>query len=107
MLRRPVTLSSGPRIARICARWVELVSLKLVNIGSMNTSTQKLEDQVSLALQQSPFIAGRKLRFETSEGKVVLHGVVASFFQKQMAQEALRGLDGVQHIENQLEVCWA
>ena len=86
---------------------MELIRFTPVERTSMTTSTQQLEDQVSLALQQSPYVAGRKLRFETSEGKVVLHGVVASFFQKQMAQEALRGVDGVQHIENQLEVCWA
>lgn len=73
----------------------------------MSATTQKLEDQVTLALQLNPHVSGRKLRFETSEGKVVLHGVVASFFQKQMAQEALRGVDGIKQIENQLEVCWA
>jgi osmotically-inducible protein OsmY len=67
----------------------------------------KLEDSVTLALQQNPYIAGRKLRFETSAGKVVLHGTVASYFQKQMAQESLRSLAGVEHIENHLEVSWA
>jgi hypothetical protein len=31
---------------------------------------------------------------------------VGSFFQKQMAQEVVLRLDGVQQIENQLQVCW-
>jgi osmotically-inducible protein OsmY len=44
------------------------------------------------------------LRFETEQGRVVLKGVVRSFFQKQMAQEALRRVDGVEQIFNELEV---
>ena len=73
----------------------------------MHTPAPHLDHQVTLALEQNPHIRGRKLRFEMSEGKVVLRGVVASYFQKQMAQESLRGVEGVRHIENQLEVCWA
>jgi hypothetical protein len=37
----------------------------------------------------------------------VLKGCVRSFFQKQMAQEAIRRIDGVESIENLLEVNWA
>jgi osmotically-inducible protein OsmY len=32
--------------------------------------------------------------------------VVNSFFQKQMAQEALRRIEGVESIENHLQVHW-
>jgi osmotically-inducible protein OsmY len=65
-----------------------------------------LDHLVHSALQQSPYLVNRKLRFETEQGRVVLRGVVSSYYQKQMAQEALRKLDGVEHIENQLEVTW-
>ncbi len=37
---------------------------------------------------------------------MVLRGVVRSYYQKQMAQEMLKNVDGVNEIENQLEVCW-
>jgi len=70
-------------------------------------STERLQNQVTLALEQNPHLIGRKLRFENSEGRIVLRGVVASYFQKQMAQEALRGMDGIAQIDNQLEVTWA
>ena len=73
----------------------------------MPDNTLHLDHQVTQALEQNPFIRGRRLRFEASEGKIVLRGVVASYFQKQMAQESLRGVEGIRHIENQLEVCWA
>ncbi|MDZ7618929.1 MAG: BON domain-containing protein [Patescibacteria group bacterium] len=63
-----------------------------------------LEDRVLTALERNPHVARRNLRFETSEGRVTLRGVVGSFFQKQMAQEALRHIDGVHEITNELEV---
>lgn len=65
-----------------------------------------LSDRVSRALEGNPYLARRNLRFETHQGRVVLRGRVGSFFQKQMAQEALRAIDGVAEIENELEVCW-
>lgn len=69
-----------------------------------------LESRVASALHENPhlpFPSRRDLRFEAAEGKVVLRGKVRSYFQKQMAQESLRHLDGVAEIENQLEVSWA
>jgi osmotically-inducible protein OsmY len=71
----------------------------------MNFAT--LDDRVHLALAESPFLTRRKLRFEASEGRVVLRGTVNSYFAKQMAQETLRHVEGVDAIENQLEVAWA
>ena len=49
----------------------------------------------------------RQVRVEAADGRVVLKGNVGSFFQKQMAQEAIRRVDGVQLIDNLLEVTWA
>ena len=65
-----------------------------------------LSDRVSRAIEGNPYLARRNLRFEAHQGRVVLRGRVGSFFQKQMAQEALRAIDGVAEIENELEVCW-
>jgi osmotically-inducible protein OsmY len=70
------------------------------------SSSASLDHLVQSALQQSPYLVNHKLRFETEEGRVVLRGVVKSYYQKQMAQEALRKLDGVERIENELEVNW-
>lgn len=68
----------------------------------------ELHEVVSSALKLNPYLQHRNLRFEThQEGRVVLRGVVRSYYQKQMAQEMLRGLSGIQEIENHLEVSWA
>ncbi len=65
---------------------------------------------VSCGLQQafltSPHFAGRRLQIDHNAGRVVLKGTVSSYFQKQMAQETARRVDGVHEIENQLEVAW-
>ncbi len=66
-----------------------------------------LTDRVDTALTSNPHLFGRKLNCQASEGVVVLTGRVNTYFQKQMAQEAIRRVDGVQHIDNQLEVEWA
>ena len=72
----------------------------------MSTAEHSLASLISSAIQQNPHLNRRRLRFETHEGRVVLRGVVSSYYQKQMAQEALRKVDGVGQIENHLEVNW-
>lgn len=65
-----------------------------------------LAERVGSAIETNPYLSGRKLRFEAQEGRITLNGVVASYFQKQMAQEVIKRVDGVEQIENQLEVTW-
>ena len=71
------------------------------------TETLPLDHHVLTALERNPHLSQRTFRFETSEGRVTLRGVVGTYFQKQMAQEALRHVDGVREIANELEVSWA
>ncbi len=66
-----------------------------------------LFDRIHSALSTNPFVPSRHVRVETAEGRVVLKGNVGTFFQKQMAQEAIRRVDGVRDIDNLLEVTWA
>ena len=65
-----------------------------------------LTDHVHSAINESPFLPRRNLRCEAHDGRVTLRGVVDSYYQKQMAQEVLRRVDGVNQIDNELEVCW-
>jgi osmotically-inducible protein OsmY len=70
----------------------------------MNT---RLEDRVEKAIQQAPHLSRQSLRFQAQEGHVTLMGTVGSYFHKQMAQEAIRRVDGVNVISNELQVCWS
>jgi osmotically-inducible protein OsmY len=76
-------------------------------LGKREMIDMPFEDRVHSALERNPYVGGRSLRFETDSGRVVLRGVVSTYFQKQMAQEAIRHVDGVHEIANELEVCWA
>ena len=64
-----------------------------------------LKHRVCNALSSNPYLS-RPDQFQVTSdrGRVTLNGEVKSFFQKQMAQESLRGIDGIEQIENQLVV---
>ena len=68
--------------------------------------TSLLLDRVEKAIQQAPHLNRQHLRFEADQGHITLKGTVGSFFHKQMAQEAVRHVDGVNEISNELQVCW-
>jgi osmotically-inducible protein OsmY len=74
---------------------------------SSATIQPPLFEQLHAALTTSPYLPKRHVCVEASDGRVVLKGSVGSYFQKQMAQEAIRRIDGVQAIDNLLEVNWA
>ena len=65
-----------------------------------------LAERVEGAIAENPYFSSRQLRFETADGRVVLSGIVGTYFQKQMAQEIVRRIEGVREIDNCLEVCW-
>ena len=69
-------------------------------------NVENLQLRVESTLSSNPYLTQQKLKFEANRGRVVLRGVVNSFFQKQMAQEAVRHVEGVEEVENNLEVDW-
>jgi osmotically-inducible protein OsmY len=75
--------------------------------GATMMTESSLAARVDAAITSSPYLTGRKLRFETVGGHVILEGIVSTYFQKQMAQEVVRRVQGVERIDNQLEVTWS
>ena len=72
----------------------------------MPETPSKFAEQISAAIKNTPHLGQRELQCVVHEGRVVLKGVVGSYFQKQMAQEAVLRVDGVKTIDNELEVNW-
>ena len=70
------------------------------------SSAPELLRRVDSAIKGNPHLTGHQVFCQEESGIVVLHGRVGSFFQKQMAQETLKNLDGVEKIINELEVEW-
>ncbi len=67
---------------------------------------EQLDGRVQRALQRHPNLTNGNLQSETNDGRVTLRGVVSTYYQKQIAQELLRSVEGVTEIVNQLEVTW-
>jgi len=68
--------------------------------------TCDLHHRVSKALARNPYLNRRRVRAEAANGRVRLEGVVTSYYQKQMAQEMLKSVDGIDEIDNRIEVNW-
>jgi osmotically-inducible protein OsmY len=73
----------------------------------MSIASQPLSQQIQNAVIHNPHLNHRRMQIRTESGRVTLQGSVRSFFEKQMAQEALRKIEGIESIENQLEVTWS
>jgi hypothetical protein len=61
-------------------------------------------ENVSGCLRQSPYPQLWKVTYDFCEGVLTLHGVVDSFFLKQLAHIAVVDVEGVHEIANRLEV---
>ena len=70
------------------------------------TLSRPLFERIHDALTNTPHVPSHQVLVEAENGRIVLKGSVASFFQKQMAQEAVRRVDGVEQIDNLLQVSW-
>jgi hypothetical protein len=55
-------------------------------------------------LHSSPFVALRRLQCEVAEAEVVVHGVLPTYYLKQMAQTIILRLDGIRGVKNLIEV---
>ena len=64
--------------------------------------TERWEQNVRMILEQHPHFHGSSqfLRFELLDGVLRLNGCLPSFFLKQLAQEAMRDVEGVDAIDN-------
>ena len=67
-------------------------------------TTSTLHQQIADAIIHNPHFDCRRIKVRTKRGEVVLCGSTDSFFEKQMAQEALRGIEDITLIRNDLIV---
>ncbi len=55
-------------------------------------------------LRDSPYKNMRRISCECQHGVLLLRGRLFSFYEKQMAQETVAGIDGVAQVVNEVEV---
>jgi osmotically-inducible protein OsmY len=63
-----------------------------------------LRELVYSVLARNPHLIGDRLRVEFERGSITLRGAVRSWYHKQVAQESIRRIEGVDAIRNELEV---
>ena len=70
----------------------------------IDAAHEQIREQVTTALARNAFFCGRNLQIEFENNELVLRGVVSSYYMKQLAQETMRQIEGVQSVRNELEV---
>ena len=58
-------------------------------------------------LANHPLMKGKNVRIQQEKRRLILEGDVDSYYDKQMLQEVVRRIEGVEEIENRLLVEWA
>ncbi|MEL7498791.1 MAG: BON domain-containing protein [Planctomycetota bacterium] len=70
------------------------------------SSHNQLAENVYQAVVLNPHLRQDRFEIETVGNKVTLRGTVGTYYQKQVAQEAVREIEGVELIDNDLTVEW-
>jgi hypothetical protein len=63
-----------------------------------------LKDLAEGILRRNPYLALKNITCDDREGVLVLWGCLPSYYLKQVAQEAVARLDGVERVDNQIQV---
>jgi osmotically-inducible protein OsmY len=66
-----------------------------------------LDIRIDQDLANHPVLRGKNVRIQQEKQRVIVEGDVRSYYQKQMVQEMIRRIEGVEEIENRLLVEWA
>jgi osmotically-inducible protein OsmY len=65
-----------------------------------------LAETAKRRILHQPHLCQQRIWCECEEGMLFLRGQVPSFYFKQLAQEAVYGMEGVRQIVNEIEVVW-
>ncbi len=87
--------------AKTCAAQVAASDGRRQRLDEADSSLSK---RIHGALARVGQEVSRRFDVQVEQDEVVLRGVVRSWYQKQLAQESLRAIAGVERIRNELEV---
>ena len=68
--------------------------------------TKMTADAAKQRILHQPHLTMQRLWCEFDRGRLFLRGQVPSFYFKQLAQEAVVGMEGVRQVVNEIEVVW-
>ena len=67
---------------------------------------KKIAETAKHRILHRPHLTHQRLWCEFKEGQLFIRGQVPSFYLKQLAQEAVVGIEGVRQVVNEIEVVW-
>ena len=76
-----------------------------MNSDNLPEAKKTAETAKHLILHQA-HLTQQRIWCEFDQGRLFLRGQVPSFYFKQLAQEAVAGLEGVRQVVNEIEVVW-
>lgn len=68
------------------------------------TSQASINDLAERCLHSNPYLALKNVSCDYLDGVLFLRGCLPTYYLKQLAQEVVGGLEGVEHIDNQIQV---
>lgn len=79
---------------------------RTIRISVQDDRNHALTQTANQCVESSQFSEVRRIRCKVEDGMLVLHGEVSSFYLKQLAQEAVRTIEGVTNVANHLKVTY-
>lgn len=95
------------RLAGVLAWWVPGSRDVINGLGVLSPETEldaEITDAVNTVLEKDPFVDASQIRVLTQNAKVILHGVVPTESEREMAEYDAWYVFGVDKVENKIEV---
>jgi hypothetical protein len=68
------------------------------------TSPARIKELADRCLRSNPYLALKNVYCDYRDGILFLHGCLPTYYLKQVAQEMVARVQGVQRLQNQIEV---
>jgi osmotically-inducible protein OsmY len=68
--------------------------------------TEQIAEAAKRRIVHQPHLSVQRIWCDFDAGRLILRGQVPSFYFKQLAQEAVADMEGVEQVVNEIEVLW-
>jgi osmotically-inducible protein OsmY len=76
-------------------------------MSALNPASPGVKELAERCLRNNPYLALKNVSCDLLGGVLVLRGCLPTYYLKQIAQQAVASLEGVERVDNQIEVLCA
>ena len=77
-----------------------------LNQAQESNQVERITAVAKQRIIHQPHLSVQRIWCDFDKGRLILRGQVPSFYFKQLAQEAVADLEGVEQVVNEIEVLW-